>query len=156
MKKVLCTLLLVLYAGILAGCSGGNSSAELKQLKEENVALKKENEELKSANEGLKSDIEKLSMTNGSDEQNQENEQEFNIDKLTFNLEIVPSSNWVKISGTYTNGTSYTITDIIITYVDEMTNNIEYFGSRDTVLPGETSPVSSGDTLIIWMQKWKL
>lgn len=71
----------------------------------------------------------------------------FNIDNLSFDLEITKSDSWVQISGSYTNNSKYTITQIIVSYLDTMTNTIVYYGSYDTVLPGETSPLSEGDTI---------
>ena len=75
-----------------------------------------------------------------------ENKQ-FDISDLQLNLEIEVSDNWSQIKGTYVNNSEYTIKNLIITYVDESTNETEYFGSYDTVLPGETSPISEGDTI---------
>lgn len=75
-----------------------------------------------------------------------ENKQ-FDISDLQLNLEIEVSDNWAQIKGTYVNNSEYTIKNLIITYVDESTNETEYFGSYDTVLPGETSPISEGDTI---------
>lgn len=75
-----------------------------------------------------------------------ENKQ-FDISDLQLNLEIEVSDNWAQIKGTYVNNSDYVIKDLTITYVDEATNETEYFGSSDTVLPGETSPISEGDTI---------
>ena len=75
-----------------------------------------------------------------------ENKQ-FDISDLQLNLEIEVSDNWAQIKGTYVNNSDYVIKDLTITYVDEATNETEYFGSYDTVLPGETSPISEGDTI---------
>ena len=75
-----------------------------------------------------------------------ENKQ-FDISDLQLNLEIEVSDNWAQIKGTYVNNSDYVIKDLTITYVDEVTNETEYFGSSDTVLPGETSPISEGDTI---------
>lgn len=75
-----------------------------------------------------------------------ENKQ-FDISDLQLNLEIEVSDNWAQIKGTYVNNSDYVIKDLTITYVDEATNETEYFDSSDTVLPGETSPISEGDTI---------
>lgn len=75
-----------------------------------------------------------------------ENKQ-FDISDLQLNLEIEVSDNWAQIKGTYVNNSDYVIKDLTITYVDEATNETEYFGSSDTVLPGETSPISEGGTI---------
>ena len=75
-----------------------------------------------------------------------ENKQ-FDVSDLQLDLEIEVSSNWATIKGTYVNNSDYAIKDLTITYIDETTNETEYFGSSDTVLPGETSPISEGDTI---------
>ncbi|WP_411329247.1 hypothetical protein [Blautia hansenii] len=72
---------------------------------------------------------------------------QFDVSDLQLNLEIEISDNWAQIKGTYVNNSDYTIKNLIITYIDKATNETEYFGSYDTVLPGETSPISKGDTI---------
>lgn len=142
-------IVILLLTGALSLSLGACGTSD--QNSNESADKDKQIEALESENEELKQQIKELTKQIESSTEKQaeskEDSKEFKISDLSFDLSIVPSDNWVDISGTYTNHSEYTITDIIITYTDTMTNNTEYWGSSDTVLPGETSPISEGDTI---------
>ncbi len=128
-KKILFTILFSLIISFTTACSNNKGSNDSKA---EVQTHKVETEKLNDSAFDNKSS----------------NPEEFKINDLSFNLSIDTSNpNWVEISGTYTNNSAFSITQIIVTYIDHDTNETEYWGSHDTVLPGETSPTSTGDTI---------
>ena len=140
-KKLLAITFLCIFVLPTTACS--NSAKNSNESAEKDAKI----EALQSENAELKKQLDELQSSAKEQEVKESKTKDFDINDLAFDLSIVPSNNWVQISGTYMNNSDYTITQMIVTFTDNTTNNIVYWGTYDTVLPGETSPISEGDSI---------